>query len=125
VSKVSAEVFFEDHGSYLIATVAGPWEATSMNRDLETIRHEAERRGYSQVLVDAYGVAPARSALQKYEFGISIAERWSGFRAAFLRQAEYLDGMVENTAVNRGANIATFSNRDEAVQWLKRGNSPA
>ena len=58
--------------------------------------------------------------------GKCIARRWNGsIKAAFLRQKEYMDGLVENTAVNRGANIAIFPELDQALEWLLQNQRTA
>ncbi len=116
---------FRDEARYLLVTARGPWDPGAIQRAIDTVRREAASRGYARVLIDAWHLEPARYGHHKYSAAKQIAEMWGrSMRVVFLRPPEFQDGLIENTANNRGAQVAVLSDRDEGLAWLLQGETP-
>lgn len=78
-----------------------------------------------RVLIDVREVQGVTPVNDRYPHGIYIAKLQAEFpaarRVAVLGAPPLIDGrrMVDTVARNRGANIRTFLELDEAVAWLK------
>ncbi len=78
-----------------------------------------------KVLIDVREVSGVTPVNDRYPHGVHIAKLQAEFpaahRVAFLGSKPLIDGrrLVDAVAWNRGANIRTFLDFDEAVAWLK------
>lgn len=107
----------------LDVTVTGRWALAAFRPLLEGIRDACERHGLRPVLVDARAVPDNIAAAERYEAGKQIAAMLPGLKIALLFDPARTTRLAENTAVNRGADMAIFGAPDEAMAWLR--GSPA
>ena len=97
-------------------------ERYSLELYLGIIREVAERcdrDGLQKVLIDFSHSNADPSITDRYVLGNEIARAW-GFRiqGAGVARSEIINFVMENVAVNRGANVKAFTTRQEALQWL-------
>jgi len=120
-----AQTKYGEGPGYLIAEVEGEWDQKDAEREIITIRDEAIRRGQTRLLLDLRGLSPPRSGMTKFFTGEYIAKVLGyPFKLAALATRELYDGgFAENVAVNRGANLLTFFEREDALEWLLSGSN--
>ncbi len=83
------------------------------------MRGEAKRIGQNRILLETLELDPVRVEIDKFFVGEMIARQWRPpLRVAELTWPERINRFMENTAVNRGAHYAVFSEREEALIWL-------
>lgn len=102
-------------------------EPYTLDLYLSVIREVANRcnsHGLRKVLVDFTRVNGDPSVMDRYTLGIEIARSWKHtIQGAGVARAESINLVMENVAVNRGANVKAFSQRKDALKWL--GIDPA
>lgn len=87
---------------------------------LQTVRQSAEQTGIYKLLFDARNIYPPPSDSERYQLGVSAA-RILGFaiKTAIIYQPEYINRLLENVAVNRGANLCALPSYQEGLTWLE------
>lgn len=102
------------------ARVRGPFDVAGFRRLIDRVDQDCAAGGFSRLLLDITGVAPPKSEIDRYLVGAYAAERLAHrVRVAVLWQDEHINRFGENTAVNRGAVHRVFSDRAEALAWLR------
>ena len=105
----------------LIVNVSGAWDADAARKRLEAVRKQADERGLTRILLDTRGLLPPASETTRFMTGEHIARIFRPpLRVAALARPEMINRFVENTAWNRGAIFAVFSDEAEALEWLRR-----
>jgi hypothetical protein len=116
---VALQLTFQDRDDHLLIEGTGEWELGDVERKVEAVRQEAEERGYRRVLIDIRTVTPPPREIERFFVGERIAQVWGhSLKVAIVWRPEMLTMVGENAAVNRGANMKTFSDEDQAVHWL-------
>jgi hypothetical protein len=109
---------------YLIVEVKGQWEEEDAKQTIEAIHDEAGRRGQTRILLDLLGLMSPRSDLTRYFTGEHVAKHWGyPLRVAALSTREIYTGFAETVAVNRGASIRVFFEKEQALEWLLNESS--
>lgn len=106
---------------HITPTPSQPAPLQTTARDfLSRIASEAGKAGLGKVLVDARGVTGDLSTIERFEYGELIAELLSSFKVAFVLHRSLRDpsSFGEIVAVNRGADFKTFTEMNEACDWL-------
>jgi hypothetical protein len=100
---------------------AGPWQLAAAKHAIETVQTEAENRGYDKVLLDVRGLLASGEfrGTDNFFVGVYAATTWAWqLKVAVVYRAAYLDKLTEDAAVNRGAHLAVFLDREIALRWL-------
>jgi hypothetical protein len=112
----------EDSG-IVEAVTSGNLTATDMHTTRQKIAELCKTENLTKVLVDDRTITSLPSFEDLFQFGATFLE--SGFplyiKIAHVVNSEMMadNEFLETVAVNRGANIKTFQNLDEAKAWLK------
>jgi len=115
------DIAHNEAGGYLAYTVAGPWTLQNTYALIDSIKQETGRHGVTRVLVDMRATEGLPSDMDRYKWGVRAAEVLGGrVRVAVLGRSEQINRFGENTAVNRGADVNTLTDPDEALRWLTR-----
>jgi hypothetical protein len=111
---------FDEGPGYLIAEVRGQWDKEDAEKIIDAIRDEAIKRSQTRILIDTRGLMLPRSGMTYFFTGEYIAKVLGHpFKLASLATRElHGNGFAENVALNRGANVLTFFEKDEALEWL-------
>ncbi|MBN1433417.1 hypothetical protein JW921_01575 [Candidatus Fermentibacterales bacterium] len=73
-----------------------------------------------KVLVDARNLETDFDTMELFRAGADVASlARNGIRVALLAREEMLDPFFEDVAVNRGGNVAIFTDDAEALAWLR------
>jgi hypothetical protein len=98
-------------------------DANNMNKSRLKIGKICKEQNFTKVLVDDRSATSLPSFEDLFQFGSTFLD--SGFplyiKIAHVVNSDQLpdNEFLETVAVNRGANIKTFQNMDEAKAWLK------
>lgn len=107
-------------GDIVTAAAQGPFDVAGFRQLIDAAGQDCAAGGFSRLLLDITGVAPPKSEIDRYTVGAYAAERLGHrVRVAVLWQDEHINRFGENTAVNRGAVHRVFSDRAEALAWLR------
>ena len=97
-------------------------ESYSLDRYLSIIREIANicnSAGLKKVLIDFSQVDANPSIMDRYTLGSEIARVWKfKIQGAGIGRRETINFMIENVAVNRGANVKGFTAKADALKWL-------
>lgn len=109
----------EQKSVYLHITCApGLFTFQGMVPVIDQIKAETEARQCFKILID-FRALQAPEVWEQYQSVSYMAESWGmQICAAGLAPANQINRLGENTAVNRGANFAMFSELAMAVEWL-------
>jgi hypothetical protein len=120
---MTLQTTFDEGPGYLVAEIRGQWDEEHSAEAIDAIRDEAIKRSLTRILVDARGLSTPRTSMTSFLTGEHIAEAFGHpFKLASLATREvYGDGFAETVALNRGANVLTFFEKGEALQWLLTG----
>ena len=119
----------ESEEGVLVATVAG-WVSLSEAISVFTKACDvAAERGFDQILVDCLSVEGELSTMDRYELGRTVAEYCSSRsitpKVATVGKPSLINGFAARVAWNRGLVAETFSELQEAMNWLKGFGSKA
>lgn len=118
---MSIEPEFTEMPGYLLAVASGQWTTKAATKFLDEVKHEAESRGMTRLLIDVLPLRMPSSEFTRYETGVYLAEiLYPPFKIAVIANPEDINRFSENVASNRGATIKNFTGRQEAVDWLMK-----
>ena len=117
---MTLQTTFDEGPGYLIAEVKGPWDQEEAEKIIDAIRDEAIKRNQTRILIDTRGLTTPKSSMTEFFTGEYVAKVLGyPFKLASLATREiYGDGFAETVALNRGASVLTFFDKDEALEWL-------
>ena len=108
----------ETESECLRVTVTGLWSMREFRPMVEAIRDGCQRSMLRRALVDARGVTDEVSPIDRFEAGKQVASVLLGIRIALVFDPRRITRLAENTAVNRGADMAIFGEPADALAWL-------
>lgn len=104
--------------------VSGPYTLDLCLSIIREVAVRCTRDGLRKVLMDFSRMNGDPGTMDRYTLGVEIAQSWKyGIQGAGVARRESINLMMENVAVNRGANVKAFSGRKDALVWL--GIDPA
>ena len=115
---------FDEGPGYLIVEVTGQWDDGGAKKSIDAIRDEAIRRNQTRILIDTRGLLLPRNDMTHFFTGEYVAKILSHpFKLAAIATRELYGGsFAETVALNRGANVLTFFEKEEALEWLLKGS---
>ena len=121
---MAIQTTFLEKAEYLIAEVSGQWEKYDAIKTIDTICNEANRRDKTRILIDIRHLIPPSSDLDYFYTGTYFAKLLCPpFKTATLWTMEDYSRFAEFVAVNYGAQVASFFEKDEALKWLLERNN--
>lgn len=116
---MNLSVSVEVRENYLLLIVSGRWVLQDMLALIDIGREEAQKADRNRLLIDIRGIRGVPSNMDRFDVGEQLAKqiRYSR-KIAILYQADLINKLAENTAVNRGVNMAVFYDEAEALEWL-------
>ena len=106
---------FEEADNYLVARAEGEWTSSTLRQAIRDTANMANERGFTRVLADTRDLAAPKTEFSRFLAG----EDASKYFGPFIKVAVVYP--METVAVNRSANVAVFSDIDEALSWLIQG----
>lgn len=111
---------FRDCETHLevIARSGESWSRSEAAQALDNLVEACERLGRDRILVDCTEVSPARNEMDRFHTGKAIAATLgSRFKMAVVLGFP-TSRFTEDVAVNRGARMQLFQDREAALTWL-------
>jgi hypothetical protein len=113
----------ESKEGVLVANAAGPVSLKEAINVFTKACDVAADRGLDRILVDCLLVEGELSSIDRYELGRTVAEyctsRSTNPKVATVGKPPLIDGFAARVASNRGIVAETFSESQEAMDWLK------
>jgi hypothetical protein len=112
--------------SFVEARHRGTYSQASYMEFISRSIRACVERGLTLLLVDISELADFHPTMtQRYEMGSLGSTAGVGLNrvAVFLTSEQLEDGFASLVARNRGLDVRTFTDRDEALRWLLQGDS--
>jgi hypothetical protein len=109
---------FRDESGYLRVELSGEWNLGELKGLAKTIQIRVEEGGHRKILIDALRTTTAPNLSSSFFFGEYISTLFLGFKIALVIRKEFISGLLENVAVNRGVFLSVFSDKQSALKWL-------
>jgi len=111
---------YQNMGDYLLVELSEPYSLDLLLSTIHEIADRCHKEKLDKVLVDLLKVEGNPSILDRYRFGMEIANAWGpSIEAAAIAQKTVVNYMAETVAVNRGARFKVFFDLQEARKWLR------
>jgi hypothetical protein len=110
----------EDPG-YLVCTITGRWITDELMTFMDAVSAEVKKRGFNRLLADMSLVSGPPPEMDRYNVGKYFASVFLGVKIAIVYRKVYANNFFEDTAVNRGAWVKVFPDKQTAMQWLMKG----
>jgi len=102
----------------LACTITGQWVTAELKIFIDTIAEELKRRHCHRVLTDMASVIGPPPDLDRFDIGKYVASALPDIKVAIVYHKVLANTLFEDTAVNRGAEIKVFPDRESALQWI-------
>lgn len=115
-------VNIEIKDGYLYAAIEGEYRKSQDPAPLLEIIEQADKANLTSILIDCRNLTGDVTFIDRYDAATMLAQfAHSRYKIAFLAgdAIEPDDGFFENVAVNRGMNVMSTVDYDEAVKWLR------
>jgi len=108
-----------DDGKYLRVTVTGRSSRSNLITALQRIVAEVQSREIWRVLVDATGIPPPMTTIEKYDLALEFSRIANPkLKTAIVARTEMVDHFFETVARNRGVGVMVFTKEVPALEWL-------
>ncbi|CAG0957670.1 hypothetical protein ANAEL_00435 [Anaerolineales bacterium] len=111
----------QEGSDYLVCTVTGKWVTVELESFIDMVSAELKKLGYRRILVDMSLVVGPPPEMDRHDIGKYIASVLCGVKTAVIYRKVLANNFFEDTAVNRGAWIKVFPDKQTALQWLMEG----
>jgi hypothetical protein len=112
---------FTDYSAWIEVQVTGAYDFEDAREFIRILPRESQARGCKRVLIDLLLMEDDIPDWERFLLGKETAEIiGASIQLAVAAPAEKINHFWENTAVNRGANVAIFPSKEEALNWLIR-----
>jgi hypothetical protein len=109
----------EDREGYALFAFAGRYDYADFSAIIRGLREECLRRGATRALLDIRKVEGDIPGVERYDLGLRFAEVWGGrLKAGIVAPRDRINGLFENTAVNRYAQVHVGHDEAVVVRWL-------
>jgi hypothetical protein len=110
----------QEGSGYLSCTITGKWVTDELKNYADTIYAELTARGYRRLLADMSSVSGPPPELDRFSMGEYVASALLGIKVAIVYRKVYANNFFEDTAVNRGALLRVFPDKETALAWLTK-----
>jgi len=114
---------FKDEAEYLSADLSGEWDLEDLKGFARAVLSRVKDSGYKRILIDATKTNTKPDTSASFFYGEYVSTMFQGIKIALVMREEFISGLFEDVAVNRGAFLSVFKDRPGALQWLLSSNS--
>jgi hypothetical protein len=114
---------FKDEPGHLGVNLTGDWNLEDLKDFSKALHARAREKGYHKILIDALQTNTAPNTSSSFFYGEYVSTMFSGYKIALVIRKEFISGLFENVAVNRGVFLSVFTDRQSALQWLLSADS--
>ena len=116
--KDSLQIDIQEEEGYLSVNVSGSLSLKNLKELVDRVLAESKKRSHDLFLVDMLRTGPPENEMDRFDIGNYVASELRGVKIAVVYPQKYTNKFFENTAVNRGAHLLVFSEKERAVEWL-------
>jgi hypothetical protein len=110
---------YVNKGEYLLAEARESYSFEHFRSMIHEVAKFCSEDGLHKVVVDLRDSEGDPSTIDRYLLGNEIAAVWQyRVRGAGVAGKQSINFLMENVAVNRGANVKAFSDMQAALAWL-------
>jgi hypothetical protein len=110
---------YVNKGEYLLVEVRGLYRFEDFRSMIHEVAKFCSENDLHKVVVDLREAEGDPSTIDRYLLGNEIAAVWQyRIRGAGVAGKQSINFLMENVAVNRGANVKAFSDVQAALKWL-------
>ncbi len=109
---------FQDESGYLNVDLTGEWNLDDLKDFAKALHLHVNESGHGKILINALKTTTAPNTISSYFYGDFISTLFLGFKIALIMKKEFISGLFENVAVNRGVFLSVFADPQSALQWL-------
>ena len=110
----------QNKGDYLFVEVSEPYSLKLFISAIHEVADRCREENLYKVLIDIRKVEGNPSIFDRYMAGIEIVRLWgSRIKAVVLARPDMINGVTENTAVNRRVKLQAVSDMASALKWLE------
>ncbi|HUH98228.1 MAG TPA: hypothetical protein VLZ89_12760 [Anaerolineales bacterium] len=110
---------YENKGQYLLMKPSEAYSQERYMRAIQEARTLCEQYGLTKILADVRDRNERIPVADRFEIGVEIAKILQGkIQFAILAPSAMIDGLGENSAVNRGGRVFVTDRLEEALKWL-------
>lgn len=103
---------------YLEMVLEGNYSFERFLESGQIAAREAKALNKQKILIDASRLQGLIPELDKVQLGVHSRSDFDALKVAFIDTPEQNMRFAENVSVNRGANVRSFRNRAQALEWL-------
>lgn len=103
---------------YLEMVLEGNYSFERFLESGQIAAQEAKALNKQKILIDASQLQGLIPELDKVQLGVHSKFDFDALKVAFIDTPEQNMRFAENVSVNRGANVHSFRNRAQALEWL-------
>jgi hypothetical protein len=120
---MNLSIDIQAESGYLFCTITGNWVTDELESIVNTLSAELTKQKYSRILADMSLVSGPPPEMDRYHMGKYVAAALRGIKMAIIYRKVIPNSFFEDTAVNRGAWIKVFPDKESALQWLMKDQS--
>ena len=110
----------QNKGNYLFVEVSEPYSLKLFLSTIHEVADHCQKENLNKVLMDIRKMEGNPSVFDRYQVDIEIAKVWgSRIKAVVLARPDMINGVTENTAVNRRVKLQAVSDMASALKWLE------
>ena len=109
---------FHEGSGFLACAVTGKWVTEELKQYIASTFAELGKYGSKRLLADLSLVEGPPPEMDRFYMGEYIASTLRGIKVAVVYRKVYANTFFEDTAVNRGAHLKVFPDKDTALKWL-------
>lgn len=118
--KMTYKLSIKEESGILYFHVTGKITIETASSMLKDIVNESEKRQFKKILVDITDMTGSLKTLEQYVFARLIPEKFKKIKIAMIDKEEDKNiwEFFETSVRNKGYNMLTFTDIDDAKKWL-------
>lgn len=117
---------YANKGEFLLVEVREPFKFEEFRSMIHEVAKQCAEQRLNKVILDMREAEGDLSTIERYLLGTEISRVWKHtIQGAGIAKRETINFMMENVAVNRGANVKAYFKMKDALGWLGVGSMGA
>lgn len=115
---MNLSIYPQEQPGCLFCSITGKWNTDELKSFIDNVSAEFRKRGDRRILADMSLVSGPPPEMDRFNIGQYLASVFRGVKLSIVYNKVYSGNFFEDTAVNRGAWVKVFSDKELALQWL-------
>ena len=119
---MSETVRIDRQHDVIVIDFSGDAKNRDLSQSLESVLRIIREQDMKNIMIDARLQSSLASTIELYSFACGLAIQTRCLKHALVVATHSMCDMsfIENVAVNRGANMRSFSSTEDALSWLSQ-----